>query len=1756
MAEENNTQDNTPFVALSGASKPKVDIAQATGNVNPFAAKRSAIREKYNIGAPRNNVAPTNPTVDLPRNTTLSDLNYNLNSNTSALDGIEKNPIPTPSSVLNNYLDNVDNMGLNAVEDPFKTMKNISADFRNPHYSNQFYERYAEHPQFQNLGFNPFRDNESLYNAHTSTWQELQRSYSQWSTLAGLGFKDAMGFGDLSDRAVAEKYEKAMAIGSSSMGGVGGFVNNLYLNSGYTVGIMGELAMEEAAMLLAEAGLTAATAATFGGTAPLLAANTAAMVARGGRAINKIGKAFKYSSKLGKAADTAYDLTRTLTNFKDASKARKFFNRAGKGFVNLVNPLEGTIDFARNVHKMKNVNGVVKTARGFGAFYKDVRNVRLAFGEGALEGGMVENEVSRDLYEKFVTENGRQPNDQEAAKIAATAYEAGKTTSLINAPVIMLSNKLTFDGLVRPRFGRIGNDLIEAGMNRKILFSKNAAKGAKFSQVPKAYQLGKRFMLNVRNPKLLATGLTKYSSANIAEGLQEIAQETIGGASKDYYMSKYSGDPLRGGYMASVASNLGKQFSAQGFETFMSGFLMGGFIAPVSNTIAAINPQNMQQEGSFINDMVLKFSDKAEYDKTKARREAKFQETVDQLNELYEDPNKYFSPDLENVQEQKQIVEGMNQAQREGDKKTYYDLKNSAGATHILTALQMGRLDTFTQRMEEMKQLSAEEVEESFSMPKDQFDKQLDASLNQAKEIERRYTIAKEKYPNPYDPSAYKQGTIEYAQEAMRAKAWNAATNQMVFAQNSFDNALERKNSILNNLKDVAGLEKTAASDFAVLESLKSMDGETQLLKDEIASYEGGLKEITDPEVKRTVEFKRNKLAAIEKYRDAVQKNIYENKTEDESLTPEERKELVDAFVEYTKVISQEAGDFAENDALTRAAEDNIDAQFLGTRAKNLNTAVNTIIEPNDFINQVEREYEKRVLLFNAKKQEITKSLEEFLKLKDTNDMLGQLASELEGNNMFVDPDALIKLMETGEVPREIYYIQDKGDVKSGSPVPYNSSDYSKAINIFANYAEHIHGIVIGQEVLDPTMLKQHRDKLEGDERRYKDYAEQFGFDPESSSSKVPLSQVLDAIIESEYATKGEIELAKKLLENVDRNESVTFVNNAKKEGNFTETEQTVIDARYSSKEFKGGDTGPALETVILKQELARRVLDSVKNDETFKNQMGELLVEAQEAYKTLSPEDKMRLFGNAVSVPLGLTSVENFVLSSMIDTPFQQFLAMSETKAATETNNRWQSFLKAVLDQINKILGTKSDGSILNASMDLITAKIDAKFGIKGTKGKTSTRTRSAASSRAARTSRPGRMTVEELMAIDEGALADLVYEDFMRINKNKLEDGNEPLLKDFDTMTKEEVMESAQFASFVESPIWKKKEDIIKNYERQSEEVQEEEVEQEVEQQPITSFPGEVSSTDVTDTEYQAFVDNGAAGLSDFTVYKLAEKVKNRGTISQQESSIMADKESMARINNLLKEMAKGYPRTISRSMKRQMKLLGYPKESIKDMNAATMQTYIWQGLTFQERNDFEKAKSNISAEVKQEVNDFNNAVDELFNSVTTKKELDEVEDLISAEFAELSFDAANLVSLTQEAINARKKAKLQELAFSIKIDDISVGEFLSLNNKNESIVEVIAKDADGITVKYAAGKQTEFTISNEEVADKIKYRYSEALEEAMKEEQQEISPEDVEQAAGSQNNVESLDSSGAAVSEEIEAVKGKDRDEQVNNFLDNIC
>ena len=58
------------------------------------------------------------------------------------------------------------------------------------------FDRYYNHPKFQELGFHPYADNESYYNANSTWWDENARMRSQWTKIFTTGFMstyDAIG---------------------------------------------------------------------------------------------------------------------------------------------------------------------------------------------------------------------------------------------------------------------------------------------------------------------------------------------------------------------------------------------------------------------------------------------------------------------------------------------------------------------------------------------------------------------------------------------------------------------------------------------------------------------------------------------------------------------------------------------------------------------------------------------------------------------------------------------------------------------------------------------------------------------------------------------------------------------------------------------------------------------------------------------------------------------------------------------------------------------------------------------------------------------------------------------------------------------------------------------------------------------------------------------------------------------------------------------------------------------------------------------------------------------------------------------------------------------------------------------------------------------------------------------------------------------------------------------------------------------------
>ena len=80
--------------------------------------------------------------------------------------------------------------------------------------------RYYEHPEFDNLGFTPYTNNEEFYNANSSLWDDMTRMFGQVDNLIGAGFSSVYrswtdagnaGYFTSPDLASAGEFEDAMA---------------------------------------------------------------------------------------------------------------------------------------------------------------------------------------------------------------------------------------------------------------------------------------------------------------------------------------------------------------------------------------------------------------------------------------------------------------------------------------------------------------------------------------------------------------------------------------------------------------------------------------------------------------------------------------------------------------------------------------------------------------------------------------------------------------------------------------------------------------------------------------------------------------------------------------------------------------------------------------------------------------------------------------------------------------------------------------------------------------------------------------------------------------------------------------------------------------------------------------------------------------------------------------------------------------------------------------------------------------------------------------------------------------------------------------------------------------------------------------------------------------------------------------------------------------------------------------------------------
>jgi hypothetical protein len=1191
---------------------------------------------------------------------------------------------------------------------------------------NHQFERYALHPKFKELGFNPYIDNEARYNKNSTFSDDLSRTTGQWWALTKLGFADAFSFGAQSDRQFAKDYDRAMKLGMSNRGGVGGFVNNLFLNSGYTFGIMGEIVVEEI-------GLALGTLATGGALGELAIARTGANV---GRLFKGLFKAEEWAKKANKVANA-------LDSLSDVNTARNVFKGLQTGAIGTgkwigKQLVPETYGFLSNFNKLDNLGGLAKTAKGFGSFYRDVRNVRLAYGESALEAGMVENELLEENYKKFVDTYKREPNEKEIDEMRTASSTGASATFWQNLPAIYLSNNIVMGSMMRTF-----SPMRRLGALTENRFYKTMLTKQGIEVVEKGFKSAAKGLIQ---PRTYGKFALDYFSANLAEGLQESVQEVISGTNKDYYGSLYS-NATRGGYYQTLLNNVGKQFSGQGLETFASGFFMGGLVGTVSGSISKGYEQ------------VLKFTDPKYQEKKDAARQAT-EANVKILNDFYKDPANYTNPNVNDMVEQNEIAGEMDEAEKRGDQKAFQTLKNKSMESRLWTVFETGLEDTFKDRFDSLLQLTDEELMEQFPTAESaqKVREDLQGVTSKMGEFKKTYDFVKSELRNPNDPSRFKQGTPEYMDEHYRWKSWTEAQKDVVFMKGSFNNSLKRMASIMGEAVKDVGVADMNASDMNVLFSVDETIKEISLLKSELQSF-GDEKPVT----KEAIELKdqkEKKLKDLIAYRTAMEKIIIATKpnlseinkeigtgegkivwTKENVLEGEIYNEALEAYTNYVKGRAQGKPVFDKN--VQTAFDKMIDYYLLEGENKNFTKAINMMMNPKNFVEHTARLEEVIRVSHEDRKERIEKAMAAFDAKTHRNDLLQALWDK----GIFFDIGELDALEKEGRMPKRLYDKTGKDQILT------TSSQYNDAIDIFKYYVKNLFDIpLIYNKSLDSYDTSP-RDKFLDDQRTYEDLAEQFGFDPKSDKSVLPAKEVLQAIVDSEFATEQEMELATRLKTLAKDSDTITFVNDLAGPGIFTSDEQTVIDARYSSSEFKQNAQSYPLEVAILREEVNRRINGAVnKESEQFDQDFYNNIDEIRSTVLAYWEEQGQG------ALPIGLASNEIFITEVMTNENFRVLLA--EVEYPETQQSTWQNFLNSVVDFIKNIFGDAYTNTALNAAISAITSKIDARVN-------EARQTKTTATATGPSTVRPQDLSIDEIRQQAPGLINELVksYREYSQV-------------------------------------------------------------------------------------------------------------------------------------------------------------------------------------------------------------------------------------------------------------------------------------------------------------------------------------------------------------------------------------------------------
>ena len=1004
-----------------------------------------------------------------------------------------------------------------------------ASDYQRPYAydaspSGTFRDRYKAYGQetFNKIGFHPLIDNETWFNQNTTFGDDLKRwfTHTAWPMFS-KGIMDPINSyrsvinGDglfYADEQSARDYQYFNALGQSTKGGLGGFTVNLLNSASYSMGILTEGAIEGALI----GGL-------FGGPQGAVQGSTSFL--------RKLANLPKGLANLGKGTAKILDDVKNYTNINEA---KRLWANAGKNFANFANPLENTTMALSNLN---NLDNLAKSSATAGALWHDIMAMNLALSEGKLEGGFTRYESYDRLYNQFIKDEGRTPTLAEQEGLMRQASKGSWWNTLNNTALIYYTNKVVFPSITRANFVRglpkfTGSRVVtNVGKEYQVLFEpgKKLAEG----QFVKQQINFKNALKSLAKPATYGRVGLNYFKANVMEGVQEVAQDVLQEATQNYYVETFKNEDARNfRYGAGLLSDaIKKQWSAQGLEVFLSGFLMGTIL---------------QAPGKIKSFATIGYND---YFKNEGKgkeyiegREKLANDIVNELNIMYQNANYFFDPRINNYAQQALASKVINNPEEHTDD----EISNSSFTTFfsaVMSSLQRGTFDTFIKHYEGYKQASPSDIEEAWDLKPGEGEKALqlfDKSLENAKKIKNRFEYTKKRFEEyKVNPDDFEPGTEEHRIAQVYNAAYSLALNNQLFFYESFDQNSEKLKTIYDKLGKINTLSETPIQNITALTDPEQLRREVNMLASELET----LQKVETPEanievsrIKERLELYNNYLQKLEGIATAVYQNrpflnaIAEKiRTDNPDISDEDAAvqsiekivkeiddgkshqflEFKDAFRNLLIGLNQNLGSPNYQKRLETEQEINnlggIDSLFdslmsvfiINNENARLNSYVNILSSPDGFYEHVVRNFKFMKDLYRNKENIVRDIVNQEISAIERNTLLNTLADQ----GIYVDLDEFAKWVENPSMTPSYFIDETNQRIIDDTSLIYK--DYVELFEQAAKLeAKKPAGEQLSQkEILDKNIqqLEQERDNLiEKERQKYsKAFEEAFGMTPE-----------------------------------------------------------------------------------------------------------------------------------------------------------------------------------------------------------------------------------------------------------------------------------------------------------------------------------------------------------------------------------------------------------------------------------------------------------------------------------------------------------------------------------------------------------------------------------------------------------------------------------------------------------------------------------